>query len=356
VVRVLILHTTLPTKGRKPGGVEVAVHRLANALVDLGVAVTVGSLSDAPTDARYVHRRFFDRLPWLRDSRFGRLVVLPMLLNGIRLNDANVVHYHGDDWFVMRRPRTTVRTLHGSALREAQRATRWQRRLVQYLVYPLERVAARLATVSVAVGADAARIYGLTRVIGNGVDPQFFHPGAKSTTPTVLYVGTWEGRKRGRWMYELFVNEIAPRHPDAQLHFLSDIEPPAHPRVTFHHFPSDAALAQAYREAWVFALPSTYEGFGIPYLEAMASGTAVVATPNTGARELLADGRYGVIAEDSAFAGAVLELLGDSAHRDHVAAAGLERSKSFTWESVAKSYLALYEEALAMHGDRPGVA
>src|SRR5207244_3756630 len=116
--------------------------RLANALVLLDVPVTVTSLSDVPPDARYRHRHIFGRAAWLRDSRVGRLVVLPWLLNGLRLSDSNIVHYHGDDWFVVRRPRATVRTLHGSALREAQRATRWQRRMVQYAVYPLEKLAA----------------------------------------------------------------------------------------------------------------------------------------------------------------------------------------------------------------------
>lgn len=37
-------------------------------------------------------------------------------------------------------------------------------------------------------------------------------------------------------------------------------------------------LTEFYRRAWLFCLPSSYEGFGVPYIEAMASGTAVVAT------------------------------------------------------------------------------
>ena len=195
--RVLMLHTTLPTPGRKPGGVEVAVHRLANALVDLGVPITVGSLSPPPPTARYQYRPLLTRVPWLRDSRLGRLLVLPFLLNAVRVGGHDVVHFHGDDWFVFRRPRATVRTLHGSALREAQGATRWQRRLVQYLVYPLERLAVMLSTISVGVGTDAAELHGTHRVIGNGVDPLMFHPGVKSRKPTLLYVGTWAGRKRG---------------------------------------------------------------------------------------------------------------------------------------------------------------
>ena len=347
--RVLMFHTTLPGPGRKPGGVEVAVHRLGNALAELGVPVTVASLTDAPAGARYSHRRLFARSPWLRDSRTGRLLVLPLLLNGLALGDADVVHFHGDDWFVFRRPRATVRTLHGSALREAQRANRWPRRVLQYAIFPLERLAARLATVAVAVGADAADVYGLSRVIGNGVDAAVFLPGTKSALPRILYVGTWDGRKRGRWMYELFVRSIAPRFPDAELHFISDEPPPPHSQVRFERFPDDATLARAYREAWVFALPSTYEGFGIPYLEAMASGTAVLASPNAGAHDVLGGGTFGVIADDDAFGDALTRLLSDDAERARMAEAGLVQSRERTWRSVAEAYRDVYGEAMRKH-------
>ncbi|MBW8770119.1 MAG: glycosyltransferase family 4 protein [Gemmatimonadetes bacterium] len=353
IPRVLMFHTTLPEPGRKLGGVEVAVHRLSNALVQLGVPVTVASLGPAPADALYQHRRLFTGARWLHDSRTGRLAVLPALLNGLDAQEHDVVHFHGDDWFTLRRPRATVRTLYGTALREAQHATRAPRRALQYLLYGAERLSHRLSTVTVALGRDEAELHGIERVIGCGVDETVFRPGAKSETPRLLYVGLWEGRKRGQWLYELFVERIAPRYPDAQLHFVADRAPPAHPQVYFTHFPDDATLARAYREAWIFALPSSYEGFGIPYLEAMASGTAVVATPNPGANELLAGGRFGVIADDAAYADALLALLRDPAERERVAAAGYERSREYAWSRIAREYLAVYREAIALRGGAP---
>ncbi len=344
--RVLMFHTTLPTPGRKPGGVEIAVHRLANALYDLGVNVTVASLTLPPDDARYAHRHLFRWFPSLRDFRIGRLVLLPLLLNTISLADTDVVHFHGDDWFVMRRRRATVRTLHGSALREAQRATRWQRSLVQYMIYPFERLSAHIATIAVAVSHDTAKIHGIETVIGNGVDPDLFKPGAKSHSPRVLYLGTWGGRKRGRWMYELFTSRISPVRPDVELRFIADVAPPAHPRVHFERYPDDQALAAAYREAWVFALPSTYEGFGIPYLEAMASGTVVLATVNTGACELIETGRDGVLVEDDEFADSLLRLLDDGDAREQMATRGFARARCFAWPDIARAYLDIYERAV----------
>ena len=105
---------------------------------------------------------------------------------------------------------------------------------------------------------------------------------------------------------------------------------------------SDEALADAYRRAWVFCLPSDYEGFGIPYAEALASGTPVVATPNVGARYVLDDGRAGVIVGLPDLGRTLVELLGDGARRDRMRVAGLARAREFALTSVVDQYEAIY--------------
>jgi phosphatidyl-myo-inositol alpha-mannosyltransferase len=346
-MRIALFHATLPEPGRKLGGVEIAVHRLANELVREGNdEVTVFSLTARPADARYVHRQLFARAAWMREGRLARLLLLPALLNFVRFGRQDVIHLHGDDWFFLRRGAPTVRTLHGSALREARHATSLKRKVVQYLFYPLERLSARLATVPAAVGQETARIYGIDHVVDNGVDLERFRPGEKSAVPSVLFVGTWEGRKRGKWFFETFVNRIQPAVPEAELWYVGD-RCPSNPGVRDMGFPDDERLAALYRAAWVFAYPSTYEGFGIPYIEALASGTAIVSSPNGGASYVLEGGAYGVIATDESFADRVIELLRAPERRNELAATGVARADRFTWRKVAEQHRRLFAMAVS---------
>ena len=59
----------------------------------------------------------------------------------------------------------------------------------------------------------------------------------------------------------------------------------------------EPTLADEYRRAWVFCLPSSYEGFGIPYAEAMTAGAAGRGDAERGARYVTDDGRFGILAE-----------------------------------------------------------
>lgn len=347
-MKIALFHSTLPSPTRKVSGVEVVVHQLANHLVRAGHSVTAFSLTPCPDEALYEHVHLFRSWPGLLHRPLLRMFALPALLNRISFRDFDVVHFHGDDWFYVRRSTPSVRTLHGSALEEARTATSWKRRAAQYLLYPLERLAARLATLTLAIGPETIGLYPGSQLVNNGVDLSLFRPDAKAPRPEILFVGTWEGRKRGAFLFDTFVREVLPKVPDATLNMVSDRVSDAcgdHPSVTFWAHPSDPELAALYRRAWVFAYPSNYEGFGLPYLEALASGTAVLCSPNDGADHVLEAGTYGLIAEDDDFGETLVHLLRTESLRAHLEREGLRRAASFSWDEVAQTHVRFYEAA-----------
>jgi glycosyltransferase involved in cell wall biosynthesis len=218
----------------------------------------------------------------------------------------------------------------------------------------LELCAARLATARFGVAPGADNWLGVDGHLPCGVDPpdKDVTPAA---SPTVLFIGTWAGRKRGEFVHRTFLREVQPRLPDAQLWMVSDqcIETG---RVRWFATPSDEELADLYSRAWVLAAPSLYEGFGVFYLEAMASDTMIVATPNPGSVYVLDQGRAGRLVQDEQFGHAIVEALSNSALRGRYVLQGRERVQEFSWARIVEAHVRAYELAIARwSGELEGV-
>ena len=142
-------------------------------------------------------------------------------------------------------------------------------------------------------------------------------------------------------LLETFRREIRPRVPTAEFWAVCEEEVSGEGVRWFGRVPH-AELVERYRRAWVFCLPSSYEGFGVPYIEAMASGTAVVATPNAGAREVLLGGRCGLLASEAQLGDMVCRVLTNPDLRRSLETAGRQRAQDFSWDRVCSQYEALY--------------
>ena len=213
-------------------------------------------------------------------------------LRGADLSGFDVVHAHGDDYLLWGRNKPAhVRTMHGSCLAEAANVPGLKEKLRMLMLGLSEIAATVVADRTVCVSQNTRRYYPWVRdAIANGVDTNAFRPGGqREAEPTILFVGTYQNRKRGKLLMEAFGDTILPALPTAKLWMVCGDAPPAPNVAAFGRVPLEK-LADLYRRAWVFCLPSSYEGFGVPYIEAMASGTPVVATPNVGAVEVLGDG------------------------------------------------------------------
>jgi glycosyltransferase involved in cell wall biosynthesis len=115
-------------------------------------------------------------------------------------------------------------------------------------------------------------------------------------------------------------------------------------RLVLPGYVPDEDLAALYRGAAVSVLPSIHEGFGLPVLEAMASGVPVVATHGGNLADLAGDVAVLVPPNDvKAIAGAINRLLQDPLERARLAAAGPLIAARYTWQRTAEMTVAVYK-------------
>ncbi|MEG3614439.1 glycosyltransferase family 4 protein [Isoptericola haloaureus] len=343
-LRVAMISYYLPSTSKQ--GVGYQVHELATELVRRGHDVDVISECPPVAGAVYGHRHV-ELSGSLRTFRFAAAV------RRLDLSGYDVVHAHGDDyWMWRRRTDRHVRTLHGSCFEEARRIRGLKERTRMVLLGMSEVLASVVADHTVVVSPGTRRWYPWVRdVVPNGIDLHRFRPGTgageRTPHPVVLFVGAWVGRKNGDELARQFVAQVRPRHPEAELWMVSrDVPEDAGPGVRALGALDDAQLADAYRRAWVFCLPSDYEGFGIPYVEAMASGVPVVATPNVGARYVSDEGRAALLTPLDGVGAALADLLGDASRRAALAEAGAARAQDFSLARTVDRYEELYRSTV----------
>jgi glycosyltransferase involved in cell wall biosynthesis len=215
----------------------------------------------------------------------------------------------------------------------------------------------RVFAVSERTKRDLVERYGISErkiiVTPNGVDP-IFHPNgsAPDVPPYALFVGGIQPRKDPLTAIEA----LALADGDLGLVIVGDEKRGGDEvrsavrrlglegRVQFIGYVEHEILASLYRGAACLVFPSRYEGFGLPVLEAMASGTPVVATTAGAVPEVAGDAAILVAPGDpAALADGVREAL---AKREQLVAAGLERARQFTWVETARRTLAVYRELL----------
>jgi glycosyltransferase involved in cell wall biosynthesis len=107
---------------------------------------------------------------------------------------------------------------------------------------------------------------------------------------------------------------------------------------------SHEELVAEYQRAWLVSSASLAEGWGLTLTEAAACGTPAVATDVSGHRSSVVDGVTGVLAPLDQLGGVMADVLLDDPRREQLAAAGLDRAQTLTWDASARGILA------ALHG------
>jgi glycosyltransferase involved in cell wall biosynthesis len=221
----------------------------------------------------------------------------------------------------------------------------WKDRvLFRWAVPRAARRAARILAISERTKGDLVDLYGVAEdkvvVTPLGVDAAF-RPGEAPADSYVLFVGAIQRRK----------NPLAAAEAARQVGLRLVVVGPEKDRrlaqelrragAELRGYLPKSELAAAYRGAACVVLPSRYEGFGLPVVEAMASGTPVVLAPDPALREVAGDAA--VYAEPDQLAAAFEHARAD---RERLAAAGRERAQQFTWTETARRTLAVYRAVL----------
>jgi alpha-1,3-rhamnosyl/mannosyltransferase len=190
------------------------------------------------------------------------------------------------------------------------------------------------------VAEEAARGFGIApskiEIVPNGVD-EFFSPADGEEGDYILFVGTIEPRKGIDALVEVWrsLDEPRPRLVLAGARGWR-VRLPRVEGLEVAGYVGRAALRALYRHARVFVYPSRYEGFGIPPLEAMACGAAVVAT-RTGVMAEMADDAALIVDrhDKAALREAIVRVLQDDALRADLRSRAPLYASRFRWQKSA---------------------
>lgn len=363
-IRVALLNPCFFPEVRR--GSERIIRELANELVARGHHPRlITSHPGRPT------RREEDGLDVVRnwrppDGRLTRrgiqqyLTHLPFSYASLARGDEDLAHafYYTDATAALRWRERTGRPVIFSYMGLPDRAVLADKRLKLRFLEPAVTGSTVVVTLSAAAAAGMRRWLGVeSRVIFPGVDLATFSPGGeRAPEPTILCTAAPDdGRKRVDLLVKAF-RRVRSERPDACLLVM---RPRDHGTVErcgldspgvelFDPVDAPAELAPLYRRAWVSALTSYREAFGVVVVESLACGTPVVASDDAAVPEILDRPGIGTLfgePDEDTVARALLEAF-ELSQDPTTADACRERAADFSTERAAEEHVKLYEELL----------
>ena len=341
-----------------------------------GTAAAIGGLAAALAARGHQVERLVPEGAWPRNLLLRRLwfnLTLPRRMAAARGRYGLVVGFDIDGFRVAHRcPVPYVCCIKGVLAEESRCESGWPR-LMLWGLSLLERLNARRAPrvlstsryccerIEAHYGVPAGRL----RLVPEGIATDLWNPAGEDAAAlaaldgarephTVLCVARQYPRKRVGDLITAFQG-VHERLPSARLVVIGD--GPEHGSLLalvarlglgdvvqlLGALPDDGAVREWYRRSAVFCLPSIQEGFGIVFLEAMASGLPVVSTTATAIPEVVPHGRAGLLVpprDPEALADALLSLLTDTELQARCRAYGREHVGPLSWDRVAERFLA----------------
>ena len=361
-----------------PGGVRDHVWHLAEQFISMGHDVRI--LAPASGEKGKVPEKHILKMggttPIPINGSIARINLDPTLSQRVRVvlqrERFDVVHVHeplvpGLSQQVLRCSRTlTVGTFHTASYSNIYSTSQLAYASAYPLLRPLfHKLSGRIA-VSTAARDFISRYFPADyRIIPNGISIERFRPGVPPLShfmdgkQNILFVGRFEKRKGAKYLLRA-IPAIRERHPDARFIFVGEgrlrpgfqryVERQGWQDVIFTGYVSDEEKPRYFTSAQVFCAPAIGgESLGIVLLEAMASGTPIVASDIKGYATVVDPGVDGLLTtprQSDELAGAICRLLENEALRQQFIRAGLVKARDYAWPNVARSIMDYYHELL----------
>ncbi len=263
-------------------------------------------------------------------------------------------HITGDVHFIalLMQKRKTILTIHD--LEVLKRLTGWSRRIVKYFWFTMPASRVRFITVISAFTRDELlKVVKVNPekvvVVHNCISPlvKYHEPVFNSEKPNILHIGTAHNKN-----LERLIEAVSGMHVKLTIlghlreHHKSLLQKHGIDYENYFNLPYEHVLLR-YKEADIVSFVSLYEGFGMPIIEANATGRPVITSNRTSMPEVAGDAALIVDPENvDEIHTAINQLILNENLRNELVAKGLKNVQRFTAAAVAAKYVALYEQIM----------
>lgn len=381
-LKILILSDYPPPNGIIRGGIPRAVCNIVAELCKLDQSIEfhvctfssdVRSNITNKIDNLFIH---YIRLPIANyPIIIPNFLVQTLVRNAIKEIKPDLIHLHGISKYciyplVKLGFNPTIITVHGVIHEESKT---WNgvfgryraivgRRLENYILRNAQHLIVVTPYVKNIIKSDTSSEIS---IIYNPVDEKFFNIKKNEVKNRILFVGGIEPRKGLQVLIEA-LKIVKKDIPDIMLHIVGNIrrrdyykkilknikDDDLSKNIIFNGAISEEELIQEYSEAEIFILPSQEESLGIVLLEAMATGTSIIASNIGGIPYIIKDGLNGFLVDFGDYAEMakyILVLLSDMKKRNAMGIVGKDMAKKFHPKIIAMEHLQLYEKLLRVN-------
>ncbi len=366
-MKILFLHRNLPPDSYT--GVAIQVHRLANALIVQGHDVSVYTLSAKPVDAKYsvICLKDFNAAKIINYLIWFKRILYPLWFKSLNFSKYDIVHIHGDGGFISYQ-KNFIRTFYGTAALEMKNTKSFKGKVAQGISYFFEKKESKNCIWNIGIAPHIKEYLPRVQVTIPCMLPDYkdlkniseqnftdmpsskIEKENKTPYPSIIFLGSRFSRKRGEKALDIFL-ALKKTSPNITMTYIGPNQESTffksdskYSNIDFHSGVSQDELNSLFKKSWIYLSLSSYEGFGLGIIEAMAMGCLVISTPNSGTDFLLQNQKNGIVCEIENVQREIEFYISNEKARIEYQNSGPIYSQNFRPDVISKKYLDIYEK------------